>query len=154
MYLNLIILLYADDTVHFNDSETGLQYALNTFTDYCAKWKLQVNTSKIKYIIFHSRGNINNRLRFTFGENEIEIIKYYKYLGIHFSQSGSFAQAKKHIAEQAVFALLKNIKRLSLLYDLKIDLFSKTIKPILLYGCGIWDMGNNEVIERLQLNYS
>ena len=37
-------------------------------------------------IIFHSQGNINNRLRLKFGENEIEIIKDCEYLGIHFSQ--------------------------------------------------------------------
>ena len=70
-------------------------------------------------------------------------------------QSGSFADAKKHIAEQAnksVFALLKNIKRLSLPYDIQIDLFNKLIKPILLYGCEIWGMGNIDVIERVQLN--
>ena len=91
-----------------------------------------------------------------FPDNEIETIKDYKYLGIHFSQSCSFAQANKHIAEQAgktVFALLKNIERLSLPYDIQIDIFNKTIKPILLYGCEIWDMGNNEIIERVQLNY-
>ena len=112
------------------------------------------NQNKNYYI--HSRGNINNRLRFTFGENEIEIIKDYKYLGIHFNQSRSFAQAKKHIAEQAgkaVFALLKNIKRLSLPYDLQIDLFNKTIKPILFFGCEIRGTGNNEILERVQLNY-
>ena len=47
-YLKLIILLYADDTVLFSDSETGLQYALNNFAGYCAKWKLQINTTKYK----------------------------------------------------------------------------------------------------------
>ena len=60
--------------------------------------------------MFHSRGNISNKFRFLYGVNEIEIIKEYKYLGIYFSQSGSFAQTKKNIAEQArkaVFALLK-----------------------------------------------
>ena len=94
MYLKLIILLYADDTVIFSDSETGLKHALNNITEYCAKWKLQVNTAKTKIVIFHSRGNISNKFRFLFGLNEIEIIKGYKYLGIYFSQSGSFAQTK------------------------------------------------------------
>ena len=75
----------------------------------------------------------------------------------HLSQSDAFASAKKHIAEQAnkaVFSLIKNIKRLSLPYDIQIDLFEKkTIKPILLYGCEIWDVGNVDIIERVQLNY-
>ena len=35
--------------------------------------------------------------------------------------------------------------------DLQIDLFNKTVKPILLYGCEIWGYGNNDIIERVQL---
>ena len=56
-------------------------------------------------------------------------------------------------ANKAVFSLIKITKRLSLPFDIQIDLFEKTIKPILLYGCEIWGVGNNDVIERVQLNY-
>lgn len=156
IYLKLIILLYADDTVIFSDSENGLQHALNMFSEYCNKWRLTVNTSKTKIIIFNSRGKPKPTLKFSLNGHGIDIINEYKYLGIYFSQSGTFAPAKKHISEQAnkaVFALLKNIKRLSLPYDIQIDLFEKTIKPILLYGCEIWGIGNNDIIERVQLNY-
>ena len=156
IFLKLIILLYTDDTVIFSESEVGLQYALNTFDEYCKNWQLTVNTIKTKIIIFNSRGPPKPTTKFTMRGAEIEIIKEYKYLGIYFSQSGAFASAKKHIAEQAnkaVFSLLKNIKHLSLPFDLQIDLFEKTIKPILLYGCEIWGVGNNDVIEKVQLNY-
>ena len=37
--------------------------------------------------------------------------------------------------------------------DLQIDLFTKLVKPILLYGCEIWGFGNIDVIERVQLKY-
>ena len=140
----------------FSDSKDGLQHALNAFSDYCDKWRLTVNTSKTKIIIFNSRGRQKQNTKFTLKGSEIEITNEYKYLGIYFSQSGAFATAKKHIVEQAnkaVFSLIKNIKRLSLPYDIQIDLFDKTIKPILLYGCEIWGVGNNTMIERVQLNY-
>ena len=157
IYLKLIILLYADDTVIFSDSEDSLQYALNTFNEYCDKWRLTVNAAKTKIIIFNSRGRPKPTTKFTLKGADIEIINEYKYLGIYFSQSGAFVSAKKHIAEQAnkaVFSFIKNIKRLSLLpFDIQIDLFEKTIKPILLYGYEIWGVGNNDVIERVQLNY-
>ena len=120
----------------FSESEVGLQYALNTFDVYCKIWQLTVNTIKTKIIIFNSRGLPKPMTKFTMRGAEIEIIKEYKYLGIYFSQSGAFAFAKNHIAEQAnkaVFSLLKNIKHLSLPLDLQIDLFEKLIKPILLY---------------------
>ena len=37
--------------------------------------------------------------------------------------------------------------------DLQIELFEKTVKPILLYGCEIWGCGNIDVIEQDQLRY-
>ena len=80
----------------------------------------------------------------------------YKYLGIYLSRTGTFAKAKKHIAEQAnkaLFSLLKKIRSLSLPYDIQIDLFDKLVKPILLYGCEIWGSGNIDILERIQLKF-
>ena len=48
-----------------------------------------------------------------------------------FFQSGAFVSAKQHIAEkanEAVFSLIKNIKRLPLPFDIQIDLFEKKKK--------------------------
>ncbi|MCG8049047.1 MAG: reverse transcriptase family protein [Candidatus Thiodiazotropha endolucinida] len=156
VYLKIVILLYADDTVLFSGDEAGLRHALKVFQEYCTKWKMNVNTAKTKIIIFNSRTKPSGNASFTFNGQNIDVIKEYKYLGIYFSRSGSFTAAKKHIAEQAnkaVFSLLKNIKRLELPFDIQIDLFDKTIKPILLYGCEIWGFGNIDVLERVQLNY-
>lgn len=37
--------------------------------------------------------------------------------------------------------------------DIQIDLFDKTVKPILLYGSEIWGLGNLDVIEQVQLKF-
>ena len=95
IYLKLIILLYTDDTVIFSDSEGGLQYALNTFNEYCDKWRLTVNAAKTKIIMFNSRGRPKPTTKFTLKGGDIEIINEYKYLGIYFSQSGAFVSEKK-----------------------------------------------------------
>ena len=39
-------------------------------------------------------------MRFYFENEEFEIVNHYKYLGIIFSRSSAFADAKKQIAEQ------------------------------------------------------
>ena len=98
----------------------------------------------------------------------LEIVNEYKYLGVFLGGSGSFVSTKKHIAEQAnkavfssvpdhclsfYFALMKKIRNLDLPIDIQIDLFNKTIKPILLYGCEIWGIGNVEMLERIQLKF-
>ena len=129
--------------------------ALDVFQDYCNVMKLTVNVFKTKIIIFTNE-EINHNLSFMFESQPIEIVSEYKYLGIYFSKNGSFTLAKKKIAEQAnkaVFALLRKIKDLDLPYDLQLDIFDKTIKPILLYGSEVWGIGNCDIIERVHLKF-
>ena len=48
--------------------------------------------------------------------------------------------------------ILENIFRLDLPFDLHINLFNKTVKPILLYSCKIWRHGDLDILERIQLS--
>ena len=103
-----------------------------------------------------SKGRKPNGILFKIGPSDIEIVDEYKYLGLYFTRSGSFIKAKKYISEQAtkaMFSLLRKIKTHSLPFDLQIDLFDKTIKPILLYGCEIWGNEKVDVLERVQLRF-
>ena len=50
-HLKVLVLLYA---VLFSTSEHDMQCALEAFKDYCNTWKLSVNVSKTKIIIFNS----------------------------------------------------------------------------------------------------
>ena len=34
-----------------------------------------------------------------------------------------------------------------------LDIFDKTVKPILLYGCETWGFGKNDIIERVHLKF-
>ena len=45
------------------------------------------------------------------------------------------------------------MKRLALPIDTQIDLFEKTVKPILLYGCELWAFENNQSLEKVQLKF-
>lgn len=154
-FLQIFIILYADDTVIVSENETDLQNSLNIFEKYCLKWKLTVNVSKTKILLVGTRKK-NYNIKFLFNGQELEIVNEYKYLGIYVSRSGSNLTAKKHIAEQAnkaMFSLLKKIRILNLPIDLQVDIFCKTIRPILLYGCEIWGFGNLDILERVQLKF-
>ena len=127
IFLKNFVLLYADDTVIFSESETDLQHALDVFEDYCSEWRLNVNTEKTKIVVF-GQGRRKSNLSFSFNRKEIEIVKEYKYLGILLGQSGSLLTAKKYIAEQgskAMFSLLRKIKILNLPLDIQIELLIK-----------------------------
>lgn len=76
-------------------------------------------------------------MSFTLGGQNIEIKDSYKYLRVIFSKSGSFLNARKHIAEQARKAmqlLFIRSNNLDLPLDLQIKLFDNMILPILTYG--------------------
>ena len=51
----LLILLYADDAVIMADSPILFQKSLKSLQTYCEKWKLTVNITKTKVMIFRKR---------------------------------------------------------------------------------------------------
>ena len=50
--LKLLLLLYADDITLFSETEEGLQNGINILNAYCNRWKLKVNISKTKVVVF------------------------------------------------------------------------------------------------------
>ena len=54
-FIKIFVLLYADDTVILADSAEDLQKSLDFFSHYCTEWKLKVNESKTKVVIFGAR---------------------------------------------------------------------------------------------------
>ena len=89
-YLKLVVLLYADDTVLFAESEEELQQLLFEFQSYCSRWKLNVNPDKSKIVIFGHRSA--RRADFTLNDQIVEVVDNCKYLGVQFSKSRSFSQ--------------------------------------------------------------
>ena len=155
VYLKLFILLYADDTVLFSESLEDLQLQLNLFYDYCAAWRLKVNISKTKAIIF-SRTRPQQNTRLYFGEDLIEYVENFTYLGVNLSRNGSFNDAKKSNVKKATIAMyeiLKKGRKFNLSISCQYDLFEKIVRPILLYGCEIWGYTNVEIIERVHLKF-
>ena len=155
VFIRLLILLYADDTVLLAESAVDLQTQLNNFYEYCRLWKLKVNIDKTKVVIFTS-GRLQNNYNFTFNENNIEIVSDILYLGVNFSKSGSYQLAKKRNVNKAYKAMYEVLKK-GRLHNLSIkcqyDLFDKIVKPTLLYGCELWGFTNLDIIIRVHLKF-
>ena len=153
-YLKLLVLLYADDTVIFSNNECEFRNCLKAFHEYCLMWKLNVNYGKTKVIIFNKR--YTNNPYFKLGEQEIELVDQYKYLGTLFNKSGSFIHAKKYASEQArkaMYLLFMRANNLDLPIDLQLKLFDNTVLPILTYSSEIYGYSNIEIIERVQTEF-
>ena len=54
MYFKIMMLLYAYDTVILAETALDLQHSLNYLYEYSSLWKLNVNRSKTKIVIFGS----------------------------------------------------------------------------------------------------
>ena len=136
--LKLLILMYADDTVILADSPDKLQTAINMINGmekYCEKWKLIVNVSKTKIIIFGSRKHLDRV--YLYNKKQIEIVEYFKYLGVPFTPSGKFTECRKYVVNQARKAMYLIINKAciqKLPADVQLDLFHNMVLPILLYS--------------------
>ena len=60
LYLDLMTLFYADDTILMTETESGLQQALDELLNYCKRWKLAVNQDKTKIICILNEKNSKN----------------------------------------------------------------------------------------------
>ncbi len=154
-FFKLFIILYADDTVIFAESAKHLQEGLNKLEEYCHMWKLNVNAEKTKVMCF-GYNRKNDCYKFLYEDHELEIVSSYKYLGIIFESSGFFTKCRvnqKTQAEKAMFSLLRKCKKLDLSIDVQLELFDKTVVPVLLYGCEVWGYENLKQIEQLHVKF-
>lgn len=60
VFLELILLLYADDLCIFDDSVIGLQRQIDILYDFCTKWGLQVNMDKTEILVFQNGGRLRH----------------------------------------------------------------------------------------------
>ena len=155
VYFKLYILLYADDTVIFAESDTELQAALNAMYLYCKSWDLEVNPSKTKITIFSNRKSFQDMV-FTYDGQVLEIDDNFVYLGTQFSYSGRFLKHNQRLVERArksMFAVLRKSRKMYLPVDIQLQLFDSIVVPILLYGSEVTGFENCKMLERLCLQY-
>ena len=75
---------------------------------YCQTWKLEVNRSKIKVVIFSKRRVINKPI-YTYNWDNVDAADVFVYLGATFSNNSNFSKTKLNLVEQgrkAMFSVL------------------------------------------------
>lgn len=97
---------------------------------------------RLKWLYIFSRGQVQaNRYNFQLGDEDIEVVSEYKYLGVLFNYNGMFRKGQLTLKEQATRALFPIIgisRKYDLPVDIQIDLFNMLVIPVLIYGCEIW----------------
>jgi hypothetical protein len=132
----------------FSESLECMQKALDIFQEYCNLWKLSVNSSTTKVIVFSKRKGRQNYVAKLNGA-ELEIVDSLTYLGIVFKYNRNCFDARKKLVEQSstsLFAICKKIRNQNIPIDVQLKLFDSLVKPILLYGSEVWGYGNLEIL--------
>ena len=73
-------MFYTDDTLLFFEYLDGMQIMLDELSNYCKIWKLKVNTSKIKVVIFFSICKYRPEVLLTSDGIELDYTDDYLYL--------------------------------------------------------------------------
>ncbi len=152
---NILVLMYADDTILISDTQRGLQHQLNCLNNYCKLWKLNVNETKTKVIVFSKR-KYKLKDNILFDGKVLESVDEFKYLGVTFSTNGRFVKCKTERvkkAQRAMFSVIKKSRAKHLPIDVQLHLFDSMVMPVLIYGCEIWGYEKVEPIEKLQLKF-
>ena len=110
-------------------------------------------------MIFH-QGRLPDdckNLNFLYGDRSVEIVNNYMYLGVHFSDSGTFIRAAKNFINSAKFAsgrVISMIERLrSSFWSMKIGLLNSMSLSALLYSSEIWSLRHMEDDETVQISF-
>ena len=137
--------LFADDIVLFSEYAENLQAQIELFYKYCEIWNLIISIAKTKIVIYNQI-YAKHSVSFTLGENALEIVDKYKYVGLWCSNNKNIlVKNHSYLAEQARKAIF-TIRNCShslghLTYKLSLRVFEAQIQPILMYGSEVLFIG-------------
>ena len=136
-------LFYADDLIVFDTDPDRLQFIINRLDTLCGSLGLSINYDKTMSTIFGKK--ISSRKEFSIKSNPITSVESVKYLGCTIDHRCDF---KRHFslmgdkADKSFYALLaQQTKHPTLKFSDFLNLYTKTVVPVLTYGCEVfaWD---------------
>jgi hypothetical protein len=152
-------LLYADDVSMLASNAVHLQELMDHLKIYFEKNGMKVNLGKTKVVIFRRGKRLATDPVFTWGDEQVEIVDKYIYLGVPFySDMNKFDErvcsdfiAKAKLAENSLIQLF-NRSRLTTLRN-RILLFNSMVRSVLLYCSSTWALSVIDKLEMYQINF-
>ena len=151
------ILLFADDTSLFepitnpNESIAKLNRDLDRLSAWASQWLVNFNPEKTKYMIFSKKlDKVEYEPLFLDGKR-LERVQTHTQLGITFSEDFTW---DKHIKDKCTAALkrVNLLKRLALKIprQTKLIIYTAFIRPLLEYGCVLFDNCTSTMSEKME----
>eukprot|EP00916_Digyalum_oweni_P017671 GHVL01029026.1.p1 GENE.GHVL01029026.1~~GHVL01029026.1.p1 ORF type:complete len:175 (-),score=5.84 GHVL01029026.1:326-850(-) len=153
--IEIFLMLFADDLALLSSTVWGLQNQLNLLFESSQRLGLKVNTEKTKVVVFRKGGHLSAREKWTLGNEKVEVVGKYKYLGLNFSTMLSYNIGTEDFvcrAKKGTIEILKALKTNGChSCAVFFKLFDTQIVPSLLYAAEIWGHQNNKQIEKVHL---
>ena len=151
---NIGILMYADDVALIAEDENKLQKEIDILKDWCTHWKLNVNLSKSQVVHFRKSRRKLTKFKFSFGNNVLELVPKYRYLGVIFDENLNFNECATTLADSAGRALGNVISKFSsfknIMFSTFTKLFDTTVWPILNYCSSVWSYKKHQYATKIQ----
>lgn len=146
---NVHILLFADDIALIGVTAEELQVKINLVRLYFQESKMKVNLTKTKVVVFRRNKKLGC-FHFKWGNEKIEIVDSYVYLGIPFHFSGKFESAANFFlqkAQKALDAVMTVLWKGKIgNFNIQERLFNSICQSVLFYGIAIWGVTNIDKI--------
>ena len=127
---------------------------LNTVNTWCQKWRLTVNSVKMKVIHFRTASETRSTFIFKCGEKDIKYETSYKYLGIWLNEHLNMNKTVSELAKSASRALSALYTKCLRAGGSTLDVFEKLceslVEPVLFNASGIWGISDFKEIQSVQ----
>ncbi len=150
-----MILVYADDIVILVENEQDLQKLLDILHRWSQEWQMMVNVQKTKIVHFCKGPSVPvTEATFQYGEQQIQVVDRYRYLGLIFTEYLDFSIMAKYVS-QAVrrslgMLIAKSRAHGGMPYAVFTKLFDSLVQPIIDYCASIWGYKIHSSIQAVQ----
>ncbi|XP_053374736.1 uncharacterized protein LOC128547066 [Mercenaria mercenaria] len=148
------MLLYADDIVLVANSAENLQAMLNKMHEWCKPWRVLINCEKSKVMHFRKGRAERSDHQFTVGDNQLETVDSYKYLGIILHDKHDFSYNCESLSKGAGRALGSVISKIHCMKNCGFKTFQKLynscVVPILDYSASVWGFKHFQAADSVQ----
>ena len=140
--MSVAALFYADDVVVLSETAKGLQNQLDIVSQWCSKWRMEINQSKTKILHFRPKSVNLTSYSFQCGTYDISVSSKYKYLGLVFNDYMDESVMVDDVAKCAARALGAMITKYNRIGGNMYETFTKFyecyVNPVMLYGASLW----------------
>ena len=100
-FIELFLLLFADDIALIADTKSGLQRQVSILSPFCEEYKITVHVGKTKNVVFRKGARIRNTERWTYNGENVEVVSCFQYVGLLFTTKMSLDNMTEDLASKA-----------------------------------------------------